>query len=68
MTDNRADRLRIAATLLAPRDTEGVVRTPLADDRALAIIRVMPGNERAALTSHIDWVQDYEANDTPEGQ
>lgn len=61
MTDDRADRLRIAATLLAPRDKEGVVRAPLADADALAAIRALPAHERAVLSTHIDFVRDYEA-------
>lgn len=66
MADDRADRLRIAALLLAPRDSEGVARAPLPDAQALAAIRAMPEKERATLTSHIDWVREYEACDMPE--
>lgn len=65
MTD-RADRLRIASLLLAPRDREGVVRTPLQPDEARAVIRAMPNMERASLTLLVDWVESYEANETPE--
>lgn len=66
MADDRADRLRIAAKLLAPRDKEGVVRSPLPDVEALAAIRAMLAHERATLTSHINWVREYEACDMPE--
>ena len=55
------DRLRIAATLLAPRDKEGIVRAPLSDNEAKAAIRAMPADERKRLTGHIDWVREYEA-------
>lgn len=55
------DRLRIASTLLAPRDKEGMVRAPLSDSEAKAAIRAMPTDERERLTGHIDWVREYEA-------
>ena len=57
------DRLRIAASLLAPRDSEGTVREPLAAADALAAIRALPDEARARLSSDIDWVQDYEAEE-----
>ena len=60
------DRLRIASLLLAAPDSEGVVRAPLADAEALATIRAMPNARRAALSASIDWVTDYELNETPE--
>jgi len=60
------NRLRIACCLLGQRDSEGVFRSPLPEAEALARIRSMSPAERATLTSHIDWVQDYEANEMPE--
>lgn len=60
------DRLRIACCLLGKRDSEGVFRSALPEADALAAIRAMLRAERAVLTSHIDWVRDYEANEMPE--
>ena len=60
------DRLRIASLLLATPDSEGVVRAPLGADVALAAIRAMPNAQRATLSARIDWVTDYESNETPE--
>lgn len=45
----KADRLRIAAGLLA-----------LPEPAAMAAIRTMPAADRAHLTTQINWVQDYE--------
>lgn len=63
---DRAARLRIASLLLAPRDSEGLVRTPLSDDQAMASIRALRSDDRAHLTGLINWVREYEANDEPE--
>jgi hypothetical protein len=63
---HRAARLRIASMLLAPRDSEGVARSPLSDDQAMASIRAMPKSQVAHLTGQINWVREYEANEVPE--
>jgi hypothetical protein len=66
VSDDRADRLRVASFLLGVRDSEGVVRSPLPADQTMAAIRAMPAPERANLTAQINWVREYEANDMPE--
>ncbi len=53
---DRADRLCIAALLLAPRDSDGVLPVYDAKDK----IKAMRAPERARLTSQVNWVQDYE--------
>lgn len=57
----KADRLRIAAMLLAPRDSEGTARAPLPAAEAMAKIRAMRSHERTHLTGLINWVREYEA-------
>ena len=64
--EDRAQRLRIASVLLAPRDNEGMVRAPLPADEAMARIRKLPALERSHLTGLINWVREFEENDTPE--
>ncbi len=63
MPHERADRLRIATLLLAPRDSEsGAVRTPLSNEAAMARIRTMMAEDRARLSSQITWVRAYEGH------
>lgn len=57
---DRAHRVRIAALLLAPRDSEGVVRAPLSDAQTLATIKNLRAPQRAALTSQVNFVREYE--------
>jgi len=64
--EDRAERLRVACLLLAPRDSEDAVRAPLSDDHAMAKIRAMRTRERTHLTAQITWVREYEENETPE--
>jgi len=66
VSEDRADRLRVATFLLAKRDSEGVVRSPLPADQAMAAIRALTAQDRATLTAQINWVREYEANDMPE--
>lgn len=59
---SREARLRIACALLAPPPAKGSsVREPLAAGVALATIRDLSAADRAKLSTHIDWVLDYEA-------
>jgi transposase len=57
---SRDDRLRIASVLLAPRDSEGVVRAPLPVYDAKDKIKSMRAADRALLTAQVNWVQEYE--------
>lgn len=60
---HRPDRLRIAALLLAPRDSEGMVRAPLPVYDVKDKIKAMRAADRARLTAQVNWVQDYERAD-----
>jgi len=64
--EDRAERLRVACVLLAPRDGEDTVRVPLSRDEAMARIRAMRTRERHQLTARVNWVREYEQNEVPE--
>lgn len=62
--DTRADRLRIACQLLAPRKKdESTIPSPLSSEAGMAAIRAMAPEERENLSACIDWVRDYEAHE-----